>query len=1463
MSKKRIISLILSLFMVLSLLPGYSLTVIAEEGETDEAVPAQEEDEILPAEEEEDVPLFDGGEFSIGLEFQDDNDVLYSDGMKVAWLTYTVPEELDPSEYNIVFSAGVPGEDGWEIEFVPGEDYTYDDSDGTITINGGKIWEKAGALSEWVRLDSSVVLTNGDIPASDQRTLWIRKAVEDYEKEGDVTMLPGWETRVQSHYRVHVENTDYPDGGRDEMYQVDLVSSSNTDVASVTKDEQDGSFIIRALAMGDAHITVQYTDIHNAVQTYGFHVYVGSDVYKMFIFTESGSEWALPGDEVPLFANASHETYDPQTNEYNNLPTDSFTFSWEVDDWASDYLILETDGEHTDQATVRFKDPEDLPEGDQENLFKEIYIHGFAYDGIDEETGDPILVAEAHQRFFLADNYTTLWPAGINPAIPVGGRFPVTAQVREYDAQYGGEGWQEPDGIIVEYYWEYGDSIEIEDEEGNVVGNSQEPSGIGGSCDFTIHRLRPQGGDIRLLAVVLDEDTEEILNKYEQRYYLFDMFNNMWFEWNHNRRLFSDGDLAYTLRMEGFDGLTEGDDYDLILKVGQRNEEGWDILFSEGTEYDYDSDTRTITLYGDKVLESGAQWINLYAEADADGAAICEPCQADCEFREARTEFDRIADDNMLPGWEWQVDREYRVRIENTEHPDGFEENYRVTDVEIISQTPDQEGEDVLVLTGPENENDPWRYRAEGYGTATVQVSYEYPEGEEQSYTFTICVTADVYRVDLWTQDGSDISLPGVTKALQAFATHESHEEVSTDGISYVWSVTDGEEFVESIQADAGDGSKAFLTFGTPDEENYRHEVMVEVKVYDSMAENPSVPVARNDMRLFLSDRYYEIWPAQINPDLDMGQSITVNPELRLYEAGGEEDYTVINEDIYYRWYYDSNAVTVIDEEDLTVGNDTEGNYNGSEASAGAGRAFTITRLTGWRTHIELRMDYVERGDNWEEPREAGRGYDLNDRDYNIWFDDDHIRLYNDTSETVRPNTDALGDLEYTLEYEVGIRDGDRWLHLFEEDDAYSVDEDGWLTVFGAKVEPALREYGRNDLNIRALIMYNGEEVRDAWCNMDLWEACGNHRFMELVIEKATDEKAGLKGYICWHCYEKYYEEIPKADPMTVEAVEAAIAPGKTTNLTVTGAIGALSYESSDPAVAEVSGNGLVTAKKEGTAVITVTAEGDKYYEALTGTAEITVAGAKSIADAAVTGIVNKTFTGSAITQSPKVVLDGITLKSGTDYTLSYKNNKNPGKATVTITGKGSYIGSQSKTFYVLFTDVPEKHSYQKAVYWAVDEGIGAGYTGSKLGLFGVNDDITRGQVMMFLWRAAGKPEPKSSSQTFTDVPVKNNFFKAIQWGVEQGITGGYSGAKAGQFGPNDNCTRGQIVTFLWRFANKPEPSKHTQTFTDVPVKHSFYKAIQWASENGITSGYKDGSFGVNKNCTRGQCVTFLYRLLN
>ena len=177
------------------------------------------------------------------------------------------------------------------------------------------------------------------------------------------------------------------------------------------------------------------------------------------------------------------------------------------------------------------------------------------------------------------------------------------------------------------------------------------------------------------------------------------------------------------------------------------------------------------------------------------------------------------------------------------------------------------------------------------------------------------------------------------------------------------------------------------------------------------------------------------------------------------------------------------------------------------------------------------------------------------------------------------------------------------------------------------------------------------------------------------------------------------------------------------------------------------------------------------------------------------------------------------------------------------------------------FSDVQDlSHPYYNAIYWAAEAGITKGYPD---GTFGINRKCTRGEMMMFLWRYAGKPAPKPASKSpFKDVATTHVFYKAILWGSQKGITKGYSD---GTFGIDRNVSRGECMMFLWRLKGKPAPKTIAiSPFYDVKKTHVFYKAILWGSQKGITKGYtsgpKKGSFGINDNCLRGQIVTFLYR---
>ncbi|MBQ7475639.1 MAG: S-layer homology domain-containing protein [Clostridia bacterium] len=185
---------------------------------------------------------------------------------------------------------------------------------------------------------------------------------------------------------------------------------------------------------------------------------------------------------------------------------------------------------------------------------------------------------------------------------------------------------------------------------------------------------------------------------------------------------------------------------------------------------------------------------------------------------------------------------------------------------------------------------------------------------------------------------------------------------------------------------------------------------------------------------------------------------------------------------------------------------------------------------------------------------------------------------------------------------------------------------------------------------------------------------------------------------------------------------------------------------------------------------------------------------------------------------------------------------------------KNAYSSVTAKRASDVFADVVRGAYYEEPVTWAVVNGITAG-TGKTT--FSPEDGCTRGQVVTFLWRAAGEPEPTASTNPFRDVKSGDYFYKAVLWAVENGVTQGTGG---NTFSPDDYCTRGQIVTFLWRSAGEPEPTARSNPFRDVDGGDYFYKAVLWAVEKGITLGTGERTFSPGDTCTRAQIVTFLYR---
>ena len=298
------------------------------------------------------------------------------------------------------------------------------------------------------------------------------------------------------------------------------------------------------------------------------------------------------------------------------------------------------------------------------------------------------------------------------------------------------------------------------------------------------------------------------------------------------------------------------------------------------------------------------------------------------------------------------------------------------------------------------------------------------------------------------------------------------------------------------------------------------------------------------------------------------------------------------------------------------------------------------------------------------------------------------------------------------------------------------------------------------------------------------------------------------------------------------------------------------------------------------------------WYTAASGGREVTTS---TVFDTNTTIYAQWTYTGSSGGGGGGVSTYAVTVKdakngevtsshksasAGTTVTLTVEADKGYALETLTVTdgsgkevkvtekgGKYTFKMPSSKvtveatfmddnTMLNYFVDVSADAYYYDAVLWAAEEGITSGTDAVH---FSPNVTCTRAQAVTFLWRAAGSPEPKSNVMPFEDVAAEAYYYKAVLWAVENGIT---KGTSATTFSPDADCTRAQIVTFLWR-AQKSPAAIGVNPFTDVAADAYYVDAVLWAVEEKVTNGTSATTFSPDADCTRAQIVTFLYRALN
>ena len=992
--------------------------------------------------------------------------------LEIGYRNLIVPEG---AEYEMAWYVGTGGWDDAGRRF-DGYNLAQNDSwhlnGDKIMLDGNPLWHKGIRRIE-VRV---AVVSEGEEYCSAQMGFDVEESfMEQHWNFGTRTLLPGWDQWIDRRQGGYVQNKQHPwgDGVEFTVTNVHVQDVQGQDVVSIEEASEDG-WKLRAKNGGESRVMVQYTDEEGREGTEAFTLYVAEDVYEVDVWTQSGSDRVLPGGVVDIRAQARHEYFDPGTQEYTSSSEEELagvTYSWRLDyyddyveEQLRDYITLTQDANDPRHVTVSFANVPDSWENDAEiNVIVTI-----------EENG---ITAENNYWLHMRHQYLELWPTGIDGNIELGDEVTITPELREYPAD-------NEDGYSVLPADQVKFEVETYDDRAYSVDDSV--PGV-----FVIRRLREYSSSFRIRAYVKNEEGN--YNEVDDREYWFNHRDyNIWFE-QHDLDLYNDNPDAPALELRT-DHL--GDNWqgrlDLKILVGHWNRDHWEGMLEES---DF-----TITPAGEtvKVALSAAYLQSLDDYEDIRVAAEIYPknveqtddnriSETDAWFhiRQAKEEYDREWDRTMLPGWDGRVDGSYRVHIENSENPDGRDEDYSVTNVEVISDdpAPGEKGDVVVEFRHEQNDDDHWWYYRVGHrGEATLRVTYEDIHGQTQSYEFKLYVGDDVYNVWIESEGNKGNALPGDEIRLFARGNHEYRDENGDqhgddEGLGYVWDFEYGNEYAD-LEVSA-DPSVAVLRFkDLPDGwDDINEGVRVCVRVFDEEGHETE---GYDSREFWVRTDYTEVWPLEIDKGLDVGASIENIPfEVRRYTFGDDE-YEVIDDlyDVTYEWHFDQNALSITEMRDGNPVEIGDGDTSGSPV--------TITRKGNWHTDFNVCAKWHENG----EYRDTWGNYYFDDKNYDFWYEiDGNDTIYSDGLREFGFNLDNLEGVDFELVPEVGAG---RWNeesgfeHPITQDQGWSYDADKHTITFSGET---LYEQGIDRLETRISLRIGGVEVADEWRGFDVREA--------------------------------------------------------------------------------------------------------------------------------------------------------------------------------------------------------------------------------------------------------------------------------------------------------------------------------------------------------------------------------------
>ena len=936
---------------------------------------------------------------------------------------------------------------------------------------------------------------------------------EEYFKERNRDMLPGWDGHVYRWYGGWRVDAEHPDG-EDFSYEVTNVTSSKPEVVCVTRDEweyngePDHNWRFEALARGSASLEVTYLDLRGQTKTYTFEVRVVSDVYDVWVSSEDWCDCVLPGSTVSLRAEGIHH------REGSEDTKEGLTYEWQVVEGA-DVGTLEVDSQDPQHATFTVKSPSPQKMGFDDLVHVRVYLHDGGQDA----------VVDNGWAFEVKNTYNELWPTHLDERMPVGSEVQVMPEMRhylwgEFDDQ---GGYEVLSNAEFEWKWVDTDAVSITDAAGHSVANG-DPVGAG---TYTIKRLREWETSFTLCCRYTDGRGAE---QYAERQFRLGRLNyDLWFEGRHDLDVWvtrgDDGSYAEpanpTNTVLFSDDLANNARKTVAFEVGTWQDDRWQTMYDTSSNlYTVSDDGLSVTANGNEMAKQGIRDLRVIATCSVGNM---DPINSHNDFwfhlREREVDYGLKEHRDMLPGWDGTIDGRFDVHVCNEEHPDGAFFDCEVTDVEVVSGAEHIED---FHKDGDGQGQYWWCYRAKSYGTTELKVTYKDQDGANQSRNVYLHIDSKVYSLDAW-QSPQSIVLPEHTVDLYAQGRVQRENDYTLrDGLIYKWELPQSNAYDFAVDKD--DPSHATITFHGPRDgespRNYYRDAWPVVVLYDKDDEGNEIEVARTDLHVDASESFITVDPSNIDHDLDVGESVTIDPKVifRHLDQNGEYVDEVLNTDEFrYYWSFDEDAVQVTNAKGEKV---TSSQWGASDTLAGEG-PYTITRL---RPHY-TGLGFMTRWTNpMGEEGEQEMRYLLGEKDYELWFDADDYTTGEDCNAVMRLDVSRVSGVEDYASY-IDLQIGSNWdghAHAFEHalsKDEYTVEKgaDVWtIHIPGDVVKQKLAEWDCPRLNVTAAFMLP-DDVWGYAVGAHVFLADGpTHALTHIDAVEPTVTTAGNKEH--WKC---------------------------------------------------------------------------------------------------------------------------------------------------------------------------------------------------------------------------------------------------------------------------------------------------------------------------------------------------------